>query len=47
MTDFNFEWYRGKQKKPRKEYFHEYYLKVLKPKRKKERMRNDNKRANT
>lgn len=35
MTDFNFKWYRGKQKKPRNEYFHKYYLKVLKPKRKK------------
>ena len=37
---FNFEWYCGKQKKKRKQnpkYQHEYYLRVTKPKRQKER----------
>ena len=44
MMDFNFKWYRGKPKKPKRQikaYMHDYYLKVLKPKRKKERMRNE------
>lgn len=45
MSDFNFKWYTGKKKKSRKEYQHDYYINVTKPKRQRKGIRNDKRKS--